>query len=150
MIICAVDIGIKNPAYCVFNYENGILELLEIEKSDWSNNWEKAVSMDVSKFTPDIVLLEKQGFKSPNSKFIYFIKGLFYNTNTKVIIRNPTFKGGSYAKRKKLSIETFIEKIPEYSGSKSDILNKYKKLDDIADSFNLGISYIEKELKSVK
>nr|WIK87566.1 hypothetical protein TDPV-268 [Oriental turtle dovepox virus] len=152
MIICSVDIGIKNPAYTIFNYDkdNSTIKLIAIEKSDWSKNWERSVAKDLTSYNPDVVILEKQGFKSPNSKIIYFIKGFFYNTNTKVIVRNPTFKGGSYRNRKKQSIDTFIQKISEYSEYKNGILNKYTKLDDIADSFNLGLSYMESLIKKCK
>nr|6P7A_A Chain A, Holliday junction resolvase [Fowlpox virus]6P7A_B Chain B, Holliday junction resolvase [Fowlpox virus] len=145
MIICSVDIGIKNPAYAIFNYDNtsNTIKLIAIEKSDWTKNWERSVARDLTRYNPDVVILEKQGFASPNSKIIYFIKGFFYNSNTKVIVRNPTFKGGSYRNRAAASIDVFIQKISEYTDYKNDILNKYTKLDDIANSFNLGLSYME-------
>ncbi|ARF02798.1 SWPV1-234 [Shearwaterpox virus] len=149
-IICSVDIGIKNPAYSVFRFTNSKVSLVAIEKCDWRHNWEYNVSKDLTKYNPDIVVLEKQGFRSPNSKIIYFIKGFFYNTNTSVIVRNPTFKGGSYTNRKKQSVITFIEELSKYSDYKDEVLSTFTKLDDIADSFNLGISYIKSKIKCKK
>ncbi|QGM48895.1 MPPV-271 Holliday junction resolvase protein [Magpiepox virus 2] len=146
-VICSVDIGIKNPAYTIFRYEDSKVSLIAIEKSDWSDNWEYNVTKDLTKYNPDIVVLEKQGYRSPNAKIIYFIKGFFYNTNTLVIVRNPTFQGGSYSDRKKQSVITFIDKLSRYSDHIDDILSSFTKLDDIADSFNLGIAYIESTFK---
>ncbi|QRI42979.1 Holliday junction resolvase protein [Cheloniid poxvirus 1] len=146
-IICSVDIGIKNPAYSVFRCIGSKVSLIAIEKSDWSSNWEYNVTKDLTKYNPNIIVLEKQGFRSPNSKIIYFIKGFFYNTSTLVVVRNPTFQGGSYSNRKKQSVITFTEKISKYSDYKDEILSSFTKLDDVADSFNLGISYIESKIK---
>ncbi|QRY18990.1 ORF-120 [Teiidae poxvirus 1] len=150
MRVCSVDLGIKNPAYSVFEFDSKNISLVSLEKLNWSKDWEKNVIKDITKHNPDIVVLEKQGPKSPTSKIIYFVKGFFFSTDTKVIVRNPPFRGISHRDRKKQSVTVFLEKISEYPDIKNSIINKYTKLDDLADSFNLGLSYLESLLKSVK
>ncbi|CAC21352.1 114R protein [Yaba-like disease virus] len=138
-VVCAFDLGKKNPARTIFEINGNSIKLIDISKLDWSTNWEKKVADDISKYNYTSVLLERQPKRSPYVKFIYFIKGFLYNTFTKVICVSPVMSGKSYKDRKKRSIEVFLNWMTVF-GLKKNIPKK--KLDDVADSFNLAMRYI--------
>ncbi|ANS71201.1 holliday junction resolvase [Pteropox virus] len=146
IVISAYDIGVKNPARTVLEIFNDSIRVVDITKLDWSNNWESKISADVRKFESNIVLLERQSKKSPYSKFVYFIKGLLYNTNTKVYCVPPVMKGSTYKSRKRRSIKIFLKWLTFFD--LGDYVPVRRKMDDVADSFNIAMRYvIEKYIK---
>ncbi|QDJ95102.1 Holliday junction resolvase [Hypsugopox virus] len=139
-IICAFDIGAKNPARTIIEVCNGNIKIIDISKLDWSTDWEKKIARDVSQYNYTTVLLERQPKRSPYVKFIYFIRGFLFNTSAKVICVSPVMSGNSYRDRKRRSVETFLLWMNTFNLRNSVPLRK--KLDDVADSFNLAMRYI--------
>ncbi|ASK51320.1 Holliday junction resolvase [Eptesipox virus] len=139
-IICAFDIGAKNPARTIIEINNNNIKIIDISKLDWSTDWEKKIAKDVSQYKYTTVLLERQPRRSPYVKFIYFIKGFLFNTSTKVICVSPVMSGNSYRDRKRRSVETFLIWMNTFN-LRNAVPNR-KKLDDVADSFNLVMRYI--------
>ncbi|ADT91141.1 Holliday junction resolvase [Cotia virus SPAn232] len=139
-IICAFDIGAKNPARTIIEIENNSIKIIDISKLDWSIDWEKRIARDISQYQYTLVLLERQPKRSPYVKFVYFIKGFLYNTNTNVICVSPVMSGNSYKDRKRRSVETFKNWMEIFG--LYDLVPNRKKLDDVADSFNLAMRYI--------
>ncbi|AYC44672.1 Holliday junction resolvase [Moosepox virus GoldyGopher14] len=140
-VICAFDIGAKNPARTIIEvYNNNSIKILDISKLDWSTDWEKRIARDISQYDYKFVLLERQPRRSPYVKFIYFIKGFLYHSHTKVICVSPVMTGNSYKDRKRRSIETFLNWMSIFG--LIDFIPIRRKLDDVADSFNLAMRYI--------
>ncbi|AAL69850.1 SPV111 putative DNA processing protein [Swinepox virus] len=139
-IICAFDIGAKNPARTILEIENNIIRIIDISKLDWSTDWEKKVARDISQYDYTSVLLERQPRRSPYVKIIYFIKGYLYNTRSKVICVSPVMTGDSYRERKRRSVETFLNWMNVFGIM--DFIPDRRKLDDVADSFNIAMRYI--------
>nr|WGO62738.1 Holliday junction resolvase [Wadden Sea poxvirus] len=139
-IVCAFDIGAKNPARTILEITNNGIKIIDISKLDWSYDWENRIAYDISQYEYNTVLLERQPKRSPYVKFIYFIKGFLYIRNcTKVICVSPVMSGNSYKDRKRRSINEFIKWMKVFK------LNDYipkRKLDDVADSFNLAMRYV--------
>ncbi|ASC55548.1 Holliday junction resolvase-like protein [Seal parapoxvirus] len=143
MIVAAFDLGTKNPARTVLEVVDGRVRVIDVSKLDWSKDWEKRVFRDVSAFPANVVLVERQCKMSPFSKFIYFIRGMLYDRRrVRVIAVPPAMTGSTYRLRKRRSVRTFLA-LAEIFG----ILNAVparKKLDDVADSFNMAINYVLK------
>ncbi|AFU77044.1 m112R [Myxoma virus] len=138
-IVCAFDIGKKNPARTIMELRRDAIKILNIAKLDWSvSNWERAVSRDIASYAYTTVLLEHQPRRSPYSKFVYFIKGLLYNTSTRVKCVSPIMSGGTYRNRKRASVQVFLYWMSVFEIDPP----RHKKLDDVADSFNLAMRYI--------
>ncbi|URQ22641.1 Holliday junction resolvase [Monkeypox virus] len=140
-IICAFDIGAKNPARTVLEVKDNSVRVLDISKLDWSSDWERRIAQDLSQYEYTTVLLERQPRRSPYVKFIYFIKGFLYHTSAaKVICVSPVMSGNSYRDRKKRSVEAFLDWMDTFG--LRDSVSDRRKLDDVADSFNLAMRYV--------
>ncbi|QHR82654.1 Holliday junction resolvase [Brazilian porcupinepox virus 1] len=139
-IICAFDIGAKNPARTILEVNNNSIKIIDISKLDWSIDWERRIARDISQYEYTSVLLERQPRRSPYVKFIYFIKGFLFNSNINVLCVSPVMSGNSYRDRKRRSVETFIKWMDIFG--LYDFIPNRKKLDDVADSFNLAMRYI--------
>ncbi|AAR07470.1 114R [Yaba monkey tumor virus] len=137
-VVCAIDVGVKNPARTIFEISDNGIKIIDISKLDWSSDWEKKLANDISHNNYTFVLLERQPKRSPHLKFIYFVKGLLHNTSTNVVCVSPVMNGSSYRDRKKKSIDVFLNWMTVF-GLKNFIPKK--KLDDVADSFNLAMRY---------
>ncbi|AEN03715.1 holliday junction resolvase [Yokapox virus] len=141
-IICAFDIGAKNPARTILEVRGQEVRIIDISKLDWSSDWEKRIAKDLSQYEYNTVLLERQPRRSPYVKFIYFIKGFLYHnsSNIKVICVSPVMSGNSYRDRKKRSVEAFLDWMNAFG--MRDYVPDRRKLDDVADSFNLAMRYV--------
>ncbi|AOA33072.1 hypothetical protein GTPV_gp109 [Goatpox virus Pellor] len=139
-VICAFDIGAKNPARTVLEIESNNIKIIDISKLDWSCKWEEQVAKDLFQHNYNYVLLEQQSKRSPYIKFIHFIKGLLYNSDTKVISVSPVMVGYSYKDRKKKSTESFLNWMKVFGLVNS--IPKGKKIDDVADSFNIALRFV--------
>ncbi|AST09333.1 holliday junction resolvase [Murmansk poxvirus] len=140
-IICAFDIGAKNPARTILEVRDHEVRIIDISKLDWSADWERRIAKDLSQYEYDTVLLERQPRRSPYVKFIYFIKGfLYHSSNTRVICVSPVMSGNSYRDRKKRSVEAFLDWMDAFQ--MRDSVPDRRKLDDVADSFNLAMRYV--------
>ncbi|QHG62672.1 holliday junction resolvase [Cetacean poxvirus 1] len=138
-VICAFDIGAKNPARCILEINDNIIKIVDITKLDWSSNWEKQIARDVSAYKCSTVLLERQPKKSPYLKFVYFIKGYLYNT-CNVFCVAPVMTGNSYKERKRKSINIFLGWMNLFGFI--DNIPLRRKLDDVADSFNMAMRFV--------
>ncbi|AUL80598.1 Holiday junction resolvase palmitylprotein [Vaccinia virus] len=140
-IICAFDIGAKNPTRSVLEVKDNPVRVLDIPKLDWRSDWERRIAKDLSLYEYTTVLLERQPRRSPDVKFIYFIKGLYSHTSAAyVICISPLMSGNSYRDRKKRSAEAFPDWMDTCGLRDSD--PDRRKLDDVADSFNLAMRYV--------
>ncbi|AAF17995.1 gp112R [Rabbit fibroma virus] len=138
-IVCAFDVGKKNPARTIMEVRRDKIRILNISKLDWSaTNWERVVFKDIASYTYTTVLLEHQPRQSPYSKFVYFIKGLLYGTPTRVKCVSPVMSGGVYRNRKRAFVQVFLYWMSVFGIDPPS----HKKLDDVADSFNLAMRYI--------
>ncbi|ATI21060.1 Holliday junction resolvase [Western grey kangaroopox virus] len=150
-IVCAFDLGVRNSACACFivDSERGV-GLVSLEKLDWSRDWEQRVAEAVRRHSPDVVVLEKQMMGSSSAKFVYFIKGLLYGSDTRVVCRNPVMRGGRYRDRKRASVSLFLNRVAFLCREDApvELLDALIKLDDVADSFNLGLNYIVKKMKN--
>ncbi|AWU47157.1 Holliday junction resolvase [Sea otter poxvirus] len=140
LIVSAFDIGVKNPARTVLEIHNNKVRILDITKLDWSSNWEQTIARDITTYISDIVLVERQARSSPYIKFVYFIKGLLYNFPSKVYCVSPIMKGSTYRYRKHRSVKLFLSWLQIFGIYDQNISKK--KLDDVADSFNMAMRYI--------
>ncbi len=146
-IIGAFDIGAKNPARTIIEIRNGAVRILDITKLDWSRDWESRIAKDVSKFKCTVVLLERQPKRSPYLKFVYFIRGFLYHTFTKVICVSPVMTGNMYRDRKRKSVSIFLGWMKLF-GLRDFVPNR-RKLDDVADSFNIAMRFVLNKLDLV-
>ncbi|WOC35483.1 holliday junction resolvase [Equine parapoxvirus] len=142
MIVAAFDLGTKNPARTVLEVSGGAVRVVDVAKLDWSRDWERRVSRDVTAFPADVVLVERQCKMSPFSKFIYFIRGLLYAGRARVVAVPPAMTGSTYRARKRRSVREFLA-LARLFGI-ADAVPARKKLDDVADSFNMAIRYVLK------
>ncbi|WZD65318.1 Holliday junction resolvase [Pseudocowpox virus] len=142
MIVAAFDLGTRNPARTVLEVIDGRVRVVDVAKLDWSRDWEKRVHRDVTAFPANVVLVERQCKMSPFSKFIYFIRGLLYDgrRRTRVLAVPPAMTGSTYRQRKRRSVRTFLA-LAESFGILEAVPAR-KKLDDVADSFNMAINYV--------
>ncbi|AIZ77350.1 putative Holliday junction resolvase [Parapoxvirus red deer/HL953] len=145
MIVAAFDLGTKNPARTVLEVLADGVRVLDVSKLDWSRDWEKRVHRDVTAFPADVVLVERQCKMSPFSKFIHFIRGLLFEQrrHVRVIAVPPAMTGSTYRARKRRSVRTFLA-LAESFGILEAVPAR-KKLDDVADSFNMAINYVLKQ-----
>lgn len=150
--LISFDIGIKNPSYTIFYYIDDISEILNIVsvKDNWYKNkctLDKNTLDDIiSKYdisTTDTVIIERQ--RGRFIKLMSYIHGYFEGKGFgNVNIVNPftyNLRLKSYRDRKKFSEILFKRFL---SINNIDIEIPTGKIDDISDSFNLGILYLGK------
>ena len=87
-MVCSIDVGTRNPARTLLEIRGEHLRVLSVDKLDWSTDWEYRVARDVCAVRADVVLVEKQGPRSPYAKFLHFMRGLLFG-QTPVLCCNP-------------------------------------------------------------
>ena len=132
--LISIDPGRKNMGVSYFSNESYLgSELLSLSYSEFKD-WvvKKAASIPSRNIT---IVVENQ---LPTSKFYsipYFLEGFCSAMRWKFAKRKLHFgKGLDYKSRKKASVDAFLNEQP---------IPNYHKLDDIADSYNLGKQYIQ-------
>ncbi|AQY16876.1 TPA_asm: MC127R [Molluscum contagiosum virus] len=138
-VVCSIDVGTRNPARTLLEIRGEHLRVLSVDKLDWSTDWEHRVARDVCSVRADVVLVEKQGPRSPHAKFLHFMRGLLFG-QTPVLCRNPALRGGSYRARKRRSVQLFLRRL-SFFGIDTRELRAHSKLDDVADSFHMALEY---------
>lgn len=138
-MVCSIDVGTRNPARTLLEIRGEHLRVLSVDKLDWSTDWEYRVARDVCAVRADVVLVEKQGPRSPYAKFLHFMRGLLFG-QTPVLCCNPALRGGSYRARKRRSVQLFLRRL-SFFGIDTRELRAHSKLDDVADSFHMALEY---------
>ncbi|AUL80291.1 VACV-DUKE-150 [Vaccinia virus] len=140
-IICAFDIGAKNPARILLEVKDNSVRVFDISKLDWSSDWERRIAKALSQYEYTTVPLERQPRRAPYVKFIYFIKGFLYNTSAaRFLCVSPVMCGNSYRDPKKRSVEAFLDWMDTF-GLRVSVPDG-RQLDDVAESFNLAMRYV--------
>lgn len=144
--LIAFDIGIKNLAYSIFSYttDASIIRITTIK-----DTWKKERALLDGIITTynlnaeDHIIIEQQ-IMNKYIKIMTYIKGFFEGRGFKnvLIVKPFTFKLnlGEYIDRKRFSVQLF-ERFLELNSINYSAL---EKMDDISDSFNLGIIYLGK------
>ncbi|CCD83294.1 Holliday protein resolvase [Squirrelpox virus] len=138
-VVSAFDIGAKNPARTVLEVSGDSVRVLDVSKLDWSADWESRVARDVAAFDADTVLLETQPRGSPHARFVYFIRGVLHG-NRRVLCVAPAMRGNSYRWRKRVSVRRFLSWMDMF-GLRDSVPDR-RKLDDVADSFNIAMRFV--------
>lgn len=118
----------------------GAFRIVDMSKLDWSAHWEDRVVRDVCSMGAAVVLVEKQQYRSPHAKLAPFVRGVLYGSGVRVLMQNPALRGGSYRDRKRRSVRLFLRRLAVLGIDASGAAGR--KLDDVADSFNMAIEYI--------
>ncbi|AAC97652.1 ORF MSV106 putative vaccinia A22R homolog, similar to SW:P20997 [Melanoplus sanguinipes entomopoxvirus] len=148
MNILGIDVGIKNLGLCIINIKDNKYNIIciktDISKLNYSilDNLYNIYKLDKM----DIVLIEHQFKGRLNIQYYGFLLCFFQSKQKKIIsIKPPTYNAGinnnSYYNRKKYSVNILKSIIEKCDNVK--YINKYKKIDDIADALCLIIKYLK-------
>ena len=89
----------------------------------------------VSRLYPRVVVVEQQKPQSTYTRLVYFLDGFCYARGIPFYKNRLSFGCGlSYKERKRRSVDLFLERTNE--------THPNIKLDDIADSYNLGYNFL--------
>lgn len=126
-MLIAIDPGEKNIGVSYFNPNYLGSQLLSLNFQDFKE-WLSSLNYITT------IIVEHQLPQSKYNRLVYFLEGYCFAKNLPFYKRRLSFgKGLSYKQRKQKSVKLFQQR----TGITADI-----KLDDIADSFNLGYNFL--------
>lgn len=166
MFILSFDIGIKNLAYCFFEYTNKQFFILDWQVLNCQASNQQDVIKNVIKNLDElnylyenanVIIIEKQPKCNPkmriinNCVYMYYTIKTIDNNKIKIINYSPKYKlnccdikvetkvKSKYQQNKKIGIEHTRFLIKETNWL--TFFNGFSKKDDLADSFLQGLSY---------
>lgn len=146
MNVLGIDVGVKNLGLCIVNVKKNVYNIIciKIDVSNLNYSLLESIYNMYMLDKMDIVLIEQQFKGIRNIKYYGFLLCFFQSKQKKIIsIKPPTYNAGinnnSYYNRKKHSINVLKSIIDKCDNVK--YINKYKKLDDIADALCLILKY---------